>query len=541
MAAFNEEYRFGSARWANTQDIRRAGLLGKNGRHIGYWNNCPMRAHGDASMITIGGAGSGKFRDQLAFTACNSPGQRMLMVDPRGEASAVSRFIHAIHGEYVYDWTPVPLAGRPSHSCNPFDILDPKLVSFVSDCKMMAECLVPIKSTKEPYFSQRAQEWVENFLKYWVDTFGEIRARDLVWIMNSIEADIEFWTELLQGMMKSRYHSVRRIAGEMLTKQTDSPKEFGSILGELYGAIGFLDDENLLQALDGTDFSLSCLTDKRRVCKVFLNIPAEYLGIWAPITRVLFTSAMLFKVRKPDSPRVLLVVDEAGQLKKFDALMRSVTFGRGAGIIAWTFWQDIGQIARNFDQHAVQTFLGSAQYRQLFGARDYETAKLFSDMCGYETLTYDDTLKQSEAKQLKRKIAQDVMLGNTDPLEAGHHMAQLDMASSHRTKQQRKLISADEIMNVLGEDEQLLFVSGLDLPPIRAQKHPYFSRAARKQMAGKYLDTPYHDPKGKVRVHHWYGARWHKVKRGTVPAVFRKFPQHHKGIWEYPDGFYSHS
>jgi type IV secretion system protein VirD4 len=275
-----------------------------------------------------------------------------------------------------------------------------------------------------------------------------------------------------------------------------------------------------------------------------VNIPASYLGIWAPIIRVMFTSAMLFKERKPQAANVLLVVDEAGQLGKFEAMLRSVTFGRGAGITAWTFSQDIGQISRNFDRHAVQTFLGSAQYRILFGARDYETAKLFSDMCGFETLSYDDTLRQGEARQRKRKIAQDVFLGHADPMEAGQQMAHLDMASSHRTKQQRRLISPDEVMT-MREDEQLILVSGLNLPPIRAQKYPYFSRAARKDMAGKYLDTPYHlPPEGKegcVRVHHWYGARWHRIVREDVPAVFREFPQYKGGSWERLEGFYSPS
>lgn len=539
MAQFNEEFRFGSAQWASTQDIRRAGLFGKEGRHIGYWNGQPMRLNGDAPMITIGGSGAGKLRDQLSFTACNSPGQRMLMVDPRGEASAVSRFIHAINGEYAYDWTPVPLAGRPCHSCNPFDILDRNQVSFVSDCKMIAESLIAVTSTNGRYFELRAREWLENLIKFWVETHGNITARDIVRIINAIESNAEFWTQVLQAMMKSNYQSVRRVAGEMLAKQTESPKEFGSIMGELYSNLSFLDDETLLQALDGTDFSLSCLTDPSRVCKVFLNIPAEYLGIWAPVIRLIFTTAMLFKTRKPDAARVLLVVDEAGQLGKFDAMMRSVTFGRGAGITTWTVWQDIGQIVRNFDRQAAQTFLGSAQMRQFFGVRDYETAKLISDMCGHETLTYDDTLKQSEARKHKRKIAQDVFLGKTDPLEAGNMMAQLDMASTHRTKQQRKLISPDEVM-AMKENEQVLLISGLNLPPIRAQKFPYFSRAARKEMAGKYLDTPYHKPQGKVRVHHWYGARWHKIIRGVPPQVLRSFPQFSDGKWDYLDGFYSH-
>ncbi|EFL90215.1 type IV secretory system conjugative DNA transfer family protein [Ahrensia sp. R2A130] len=544
MADFNEEFRFGSARWATAAEVRRAGLFKAQGRHLGYFGGKPINAFGDASLITIGGAGSGKFKDQIAFLACNSPGQRALFIDPRGEASAVSRFIHVLNNESAYDWTPIPMAGRPSLSCNPLDILDPNAPTFISDCKMLADSLLVAAKGKDPYWIGRAQEWVASFLKFHVERYGKVTFRDLVRIMNAIESDADYWTSVLQAMMASPYSKVQRVAGEMLNKQTESSREFGSILSELYNALGILDDENLLRSLDGTDFSLKCLTDPHRVCKVFLNTPAEYLGIWAGLLRIIFEATMLAKARKPDASRVLFVIDEAGQLGKFEAMLRSVTFGRGAGITTWTFWQDIGQISRNFDREAVQTFLGSAQYRQVFGARDLETAKMVSEMCGTQTLTFDDELRQGEAKRLRRKIAQNVMLGKADPMEAGHHMAQLDQASKHRSKQQRRLILPEEVM-ALGEDEQLIFASGLNLPPIKANKFGYFTRQARKQMAGKYLDSPYHAPppgkEGYVRVHHWYGARWHKIIRERVPASFRQFAQYADGGWEYLDGFYSRS
>ena len=79
-------------------------------------------------------------------------------------------------------------------------------------------------------------------------------------------------------------------------------------------------------------------------------------------------------------------------------------------------FQDIGQIVRNFDQATLQGFLGSAQLRQFFGVRDYETAKLISSMLGDETLTYDETLHQSEARMRKQDLARGLFEGR-DPFE----------------------------------------------------------------------------------------------------------------------------
>lgn len=113
MSAFNEENRFGSAEWENESKARSAGLFDRAGPHIGYWDQTPIHLDGDAPMITIGGAGSGKLRDLLAYVVCNSPGIPMLSLDPRGELGAISIHVHAGHEEYAYFWNPVrPAACR---------------------------------------------------------------------------------------------------------------------------------------------------------------------------------------------------------------------------------------------------------------------------------------------------------------------------------------------------------------------------------------------------------------------------------------------
>ena len=73
-----------------------------------------------------------------------------------------------------------------------------------------------------------------------------------------------------------------------------------------------------------------------------------------------------------------MIIDEVGQLGNFDALLRSFTFGRGAGVRAWALFQDAGQITRNSGPTGLQGFMGSAALRQFFGVRDYQTAQMVS-------------------------------------------------------------------------------------------------------------------------------------------------------------------
>ncbi len=530
---FNEQYRFGSAGWADEQALRTAGLFGQTGPQIGYWKERALRLDGDAPIITIGGAGSGKLRDLLAFVVCNSPDQRMIALDPRGELASISAHMHAAHGEEAWHWNPVGLCGLPSNRCNPLDILDPKSANFHADCKFIAEGLIPLSGEGNgKYFELRAREWLENIVKSLALQFGQVSLPMLYRVINTVEADKKRWADQLEAMLGSPFEGVRRSAGEMLVKQQDAPKEFGAILGEIYAHLNFLDDPVLLASLEQPEFSIEALCNRNKACKVFLNIPAEYLSIWSPLVRLFFTVTMLYKSRVPDAPRVMLLVDEAGQLGRFEALLRAFTYGRGAGIRAWAIFQDAGQIKRNFGPEALQGFLGSAQMRQFFGVRDYETAQLISNMLGSETLEYDDILQQESARRQKREAVRGLLMRGNDPFEAAHGINHANFQENHRTKQVRSLMTPDEIL-AMPEDRQILFISGKNLKPILAAKYPYFTR---REMAGKYLPNPYHPPLDSVPIKTRFGAKRAAIITERVPRHLASFPQYAAGSWAYVQG-----
>lgn len=487
-SSFNEQYRFGSASWAQEHDVAAAGMLRQTGPQVGYWENRPLFLESDAPMLTIGGAGSGKLRDLLGYVVCRSPGQRMIALDPRGELAAISAAAHAIHAEYAYTWNPFGLHGLPSHGCNPLDLLDPRSLSFHADCKLVARSLIAITSQAEgKYFEQRAAGFVEALLKHDAALHGGTSLPRLMSIVNMVESGRPSWPDFIESMLASPFEDVQRTAGEMLAKQQDSPREFGSIMGEVYAGLSFLDDPGLQRALAHSDFSLSVLTDPVRAHKIFLIVPAEYLKIYAPVLRLFFAVTMIVKGRAPSAPRVMMLVDEAGQLGSFDALLQSFTYGRGAGIRSWAIFQDAGQISRNFGPAGLPGFMGSAQLRQFFGVRDYQTAQAVSNMLGAETLEFDDTRQQEAARRQKVQAMQRFMMGD-DPFSAAFDAAHFARTEKLRTKQARKLMTEEEIL-AMPEDRQIIFVSGKNLPPIYAHKYPYFMRS---EMAGLYLPNPYH-------------------------------------------------
>lgn len=142
--AWNERHRFGSARWAEPLELRRAGMLAENGWPVGFAAGRMLRYAHDAPMLTIGGAGTGKLRDVIGHVFCDLQGGSVLVLDPRGEIAAT--FLPALtrRGIHAYFWNPFGLHGLPSHSCNPLDPINPRAATFHSDCTLAAGPALPI-------------------------------------------------------------------------------------------------------------------------------------------------------------------------------------------------------------------------------------------------------------------------------------------------------------------------------------------------------------------------------------------------------------
>ena len=533
MVFDNEQQRFGSAAWATEGDIGQAGLLGRDGIQIGYFGQQPLRLETDAPRLTIAGAGAGKMRDLLSMAVAEAAGERNFILDPRGEINVVTMVCFAMAGANAYSWNPTGLHNLPQHAMQPLDILKLGSPTFHPDCKFIFESIVPISgSASGKYFELRAREWGEAFAKMLVEKDGQVSFPSLYRTINAIESNTGDWPDILEFMLGSHMESVRRCAGEMLAKQQDSPREFGSIVGELYAYLNILDDPMLQRALENPRASLSATCDPTQPTTWFIIVPIEYISIGAVVLRTMFTVQMLYKSRSPSSPPVNMIVDEAGQLGSFDALLRSFTFGRGAGVRAWALFQDAGQITRNFGPTGLQGFMGSAALRQFFGVRDYQTAQLVSSMIGQETLEYDDALRQSQARQAKRHAAMSILYGS-DPFSAAQSFRHHAFEETYRTKQARALMTPDEIL-AMPEDRQIRFVSGKSLGPILGHKYPYYSRP---EFAGRFLPNPFHPPLDRVTIPRRWGRGTARVITEPVPQKFAHLPQYESGAWSYVKGY----
>lgn len=511
--------RFGSARWAEEEDIARAGLWNA-GMPFGYFEGRLLRYNGDSPRILLAGSGSGKFTSMLTLPLCLPNAQNICMHDPKGEGWAVTTYRLAEQGIRAYNWNPKRLNGQPSHSINPLDHLTPDSPNLFTDISTLCESLLPFSGGgSAKFFELSSRSVLSALMIHHVRTQGRISFVDVFSILNTIVGPIGPWVDLLEAMQNSSDPYVSTKGHAIAQEALDAPKQWAAIVAELNAYMNWLNDPQLRESLRGGDMSLSEMIGGRYPVRLHLSEPGDLAAFFAPIIRVFFDVLITLKSRAPQAPSIMLIVDEAALLGRFEALKRAMTFGRGAGIQTFPVLQDLGQLRDAFGPTGPQTFLGNSALQIWFGIQDYESAKYLSDAIGSTSLRYDDPRQQAEAAHQRNTQVTDYLHGG-DPIEAARNYHHYSEVAGYHSTVRRPLITADEIM-AMPRDEMIVILPGH--PPIRANRIPYFENP---DLAGRYGPNPYHPPMNRVLVQGRWRSQTLSVRKIPVPRHLAHFPQY---------------
>ena len=530
----NHEDRYGSARFATRREIARAGLRRKGGLRFGFDGNAPLSLDSQGPWLTLAGARSGKLATVLAYNLC-LPVQMMghllraIIHDPKGELAAISFWVQIALGRPAYAWNAFHLHDLPCHHVNVLDILTPENPRLMSDIQaVLLNLLPPAGASKEDYFKEQCRGWYEPIIDWTVKREGGVSLPDLYRLTNILKANTDQSDDLLAAMMETGEPDLVAVAEEMHFKRTQAPKEYTATISAMVQALSFMNDLAVRRTLErDADFSLSVICDPHVAPMIYFCVPEDYMERLAPLARLFFTVAKLYKSRTPDSPPVYLCIDEANALKTFPTLLNLFSYGAGLNLRTHAIFQDVGQIERWYGKAGVTSFVANAQLLQVFGCRDPETARMVSTMLGDQTIDADDAVRRESARQQSWRKAFDALNGD-DPLRGGIEARMHAMAHQHRNKQRRALMSIDEILR-MPAGKQVCFVSDLNLHPLYIDRHQYWMR---REMAGRYYPNPYQPNFDRVVVRTLFGRKALPVVTEKVPEHLAPWPQHKNGYWK---------
>ncbi|WP_296555450.1 conjugal transfer protein TraG [Pigmentiphaga sp.] len=464
---------YGSARWADEKDIRKAGLTGPAGIFLGLHAGQYLRHDGPEHGLSFAPTRSGKGVGLVVPTLLSWP------------ASAV---IHDIKGE---NWhLTAGWRSRFSHCLlfNPTDALSAAYNPLlevrrgdheVRDVQNIADILVDPEGALE-----KRNHWEKTSHALLVGAILHVlyagQDKTLRGVANFLSDPACPFDVTLRRMMttphlgESPHPVVASAAREVLNK---SENERSGVLSTAMSFLGLYRDPTVAEVTSHCDWRIADLISAEHPVSLYLVVPPSDISRTKPLIRLILNQVGRRLTESLDGGdgiarkhKLLLMLDEFPALGRLDFFESALAFIAGYGLRAFLIAQSLNQIDKAYGPN--HSILDNCHVRITFATNDERTAKRISETLGTAT-----------ELRAQRNYA-------------GHRLAPwLGHLMVSRQETARPLLTPGEVMQ-LPPDEAVVMVSGN--APIKAKKIRYYADANFKARvlpppvltAGRYADAP---------------------------------------------------
>jgi len=451
---------YGSARWAETREVREAGLLGYDGVLLGRWRNDYLRHDGPEHVLCFAPTRSGKGVGLVVPTLLTWPGSAIVH-DIKGENWTLTAGWRARFGRVlIFDPT-----NTQSAAYNP--LLEVRRGEWeVRDVQNIADVLVDPEGALE-----KRNHWEKTSHSLLVGTILHVLYAEpdktLAGVANFLSDPKRPIETTLRAMMTTPHLGeagvhpvVASAARELLNK---SENERSGVLSTAMSFLGLYRDPVVAAVTRRCDWRIRDLVEGARPATLYLVVPPSDISRTKPLVRLILNqigrrlTEDLSAMGKRH--RLLLMLDEFPALGRLDFFESALAFMAGYGLKAFLIAQSLNQIEKAYGQN--NSILDNCHVRVSFASNDERTAKRVSDALGTAT----------EIRDAKNY--------------AGHRLSPwLGHLMVSRQETARPLLTPGEVMQ-LPHDDELVLVSGCH--PIRAKKARYYEDG---QLQARILPPP---------------------------------------------------
>ena len=451
---------YGSARWAEKREIRRARLLKPDGVILGRWQDHYLRHDGPEHVLCFAPTRSGKGVGLVVPTLLTWPGSAIVH-DIKGENWALTAGWRARFGRVLlFDPT-----NPESAAYNP--LLEVRRGEWeVRDVQNIADILVDPEGALE-----RRNHWEKTSHSLLVGTILHVLYAEpdktLAGVANFLSDPRRPIETTLKAMMTTRHLGDRGVhpavgsaARELLNK---SENERSGVLSTAMSFLGLYRDPVVAAVTRQCDWRIRDLVEGASPATLYLVVPPSDISRTKPLLRLLLNQVGRRLTEKLEATsrrrRLLLMLDEFPALGRLDFFESTLAFMAGYGIKSFLIAQSLNQIEKAYGpNHAI---LDNCHVRVSFATNDERTAKRVSDALGPTT----------ELRAMRNY--------------AGHRLSPwLGHLMVSRQETSRALLTPGEVMQ-LPPDDELVMVSSC--PPIRGKKARYYEDP---QLQARILPPP---------------------------------------------------
>lgn len=384
---------FGSARFATAAELGQM----QDGLELGRDPDTgrPVRFAVQGTLATIApprkGKTSGLLIPNLAFPEARSWGGPAVVLDPKGEVYRAVAARRRALGRRAVCLDPLGLAGG-SDRWNPLEGRDPEDVLYLQSTALALLPEAAGDSESSAYFRNRAVDLITGAM---LVALRLPEGRSVVLVQDLITDEARL-LKLLQQYVRTWPEPAAYAALEILGSD---PKTKDPIKSTALQAFQWLADGRLRNLVGASTFQLSDLSTGE--VDLFVAVPTEYKTVLAPLLRWLLSDLFASVRRRRPVERLVIFVDEAAVLGRFDALLTAAGELPGYGASLWTMWQDRAQLVSLYGEAGADVLLNTAEIVTVFDvpAIDPEESERWSRALGdYTAFVETRTAPTSGAK-----------------------------------------------------------------------------------------------------------------------------------------------
>ncbi|MGB5786361.1 MAG: conjugal transfer protein TraG [Stenotrophomonas geniculata] len=464
---------YGSARWANADDICKAGLTQSAGVFLGQHDRQYLRHEGPEHVLTFAPTRSGKGVGLVVPTLLSWPASAVIH-DIKGEnwqitAGWRSRFSHCL----LFN----PTAAK-SAAYNP--LLEVRRGAHeVRDVQNIADILVDPEGALE-----RRNHWEKTSHALLVGAILHVlyagEDKTLRGVANFLSDPASPFELTLHRMMTTPHlgdgpHPVVASAAREVLNKSDN--ERSGVLSTAMSFLGLYRDPTVAEVTSRCDWRIADLIAAEHPVSLYLVVPPSDISRTKPLIRLILNQIGRRLTESLDGSdgierrhKLLLMLDEFPALGRLDFFETALAFMAGYGIRSFLIAQSLNQIDKAYGQN--HSILDNCHVRVTFATNDERTAKRISETLGTAT-----------ELRAQRNYA-------------GHRLAPwLGHLMVSRQETARPLLTPGEVMQ-LPPDEAVVMVSSV--APIKAKKLRYYADSNFKRRVlpppplsdGQYADAP---------------------------------------------------
>jgi type IV secretion system protein VirD4 len=445
---------YGSARWAEVQEIKAAGLFTAKGVFLGRLEHSYLRHDGPEHVMCFAPTRSGK---------------GVGLVLPTLLSWTSSAVVHDIKGE---NWQ-LTAGWRSSFShCLLFNPTDLKSARYnpllevrkgaaeVRDVQNIADILVDPEGALE-----RRTHWEKTSHSLLVGVILHVlyaeQQKTLTRVTEILADPAQSFEKTLRIMLATNHLGTAELpkvhpvvaatARELLNK---SENERSGVLSTAVSFLGLYRDPIVSRNTESCDWRIADLVSAGKPVTLYLVVPPSDISRTKPLIRLILNQigrrlTEALNAENGKQRQLLMMLDEFPALGRLDFFESALAFMAGYGIRAYLIAQSLNQIAKAYGEN--NAILDNCHVRIAFAANDERTAKRISDALGTAT-----------ELRAQRNYA-------------GHRLAPwLGHVMVSRQETARPLLTPGEVMQ-LPPDQAIVLVSGL--APVRASKLRHYEDA----------------------------------------------------------------